>query len=355
MIASIAERAKAADPPVEVIVYRGPRRLPARRRPGPDHDHLARDHRHPGVRPRRRDRPLRDPPGAGPRLHRAQGGHERQHPGRPGIGDKTAADLLQRFGSLEGVLDSVEEISGAKRKENLTNHADDARVSKQLATAKRDIPLDSTWSSSSPRAGPLAAARGFPRVRAARAAAPARGGAGLRRRRGAGARRRQALQVPACERREGWPTSTKLPADAEVALAVQPAGRPRRGRSPAKEPRVALRCLLPRSGGRLLARSPVRGPRICAGARRPAGGRPRREGARHRSAQLGHDTEVGAYLLEPARRAYPFRELCEERGVAHRGGRNRGRGRSPTRSQDRRPGPLAARGDTREGAHRSVA
>ena len=31
---------------------------------------------------------------------------------------------------------------------------------------------------------------------------------------------------------------------------------------------------------------------------------------------LAHDTEVAAYLLEPARRAYPFRELCEERGFA---------------------------------------
>ena len=63
-------------------------------------------------------------------------------PGVPGIGDKTAADLLQRFGSLEQVLDSIDEISGAKRKQNLIEHADDARISKQLATAKRDIPLD---------------------------------------------------------------------------------------------------------------------------------------------------------------------------------------------------------------------
>src|SRR5689334_2077593 len=54
-------------------------------------------------------------------------------PGVPGIGDKTAAQLLQQFGTLEKVLDSVDEISGAKRKENLTNHADDARVSKELA------------------------------------------------------------------------------------------------------------------------------------------------------------------------------------------------------------------------------
>ncbi len=63
-------------------------------------------------------------------------------PGVPGIGDKTAADLLQRFGSLESVLDHIDEISGAKRKENLQQHAEDARVSKQLATAKRDIPLE---------------------------------------------------------------------------------------------------------------------------------------------------------------------------------------------------------------------
>jgi DNA polymerase I len=65
-------------------------------------------------------------------------------PGVPGIGDKTAAQLLQQFGSLEAVLDSIDEISGAKRKQNLTEHAEDARVSKQLATLKYDIevPID---------------------------------------------------------------------------------------------------------------------------------------------------------------------------------------------------------------------
>ncbi len=105
-------------------------------------------------------------------------------PGVPGIGDKTAADLLQRFGSLEQVLDSVDEISGAKRKENLINHADDARMSKQLATAKRDIPLRPRRRRVRLRAaGPLAPARGVSRVRAARSAAPARGGARLGRRR----------------------------------------------------------------------------------------------------------------------------------------------------------------------------
>jgi DNA polymerase I len=60
-------------------------------------------------------------------------------PGVPGIGEKTATQLLQQFGSLEQVLASVEEISGAKRKQNLVEHAEDARLSKQLATLQYDI------------------------------------------------------------------------------------------------------------------------------------------------------------------------------------------------------------------------
>src|SRR3712207_5085881 len=59
-------------------------------------------------------------------------------PGVPGIGDKTAADLLKRFGDLETVLASVDEISGAKRKQNLTEFANAARVSKQLATRSEE-------------------------------------------------------------------------------------------------------------------------------------------------------------------------------------------------------------------------
>jgi DNA polymerase I len=63
-------------------------------------------------------------------------------PGVPGIGDKTAAQLLQEYGDLEGVLSNIDNISGAKRKENLTNHAEDARISKQLATAITDIDVE---------------------------------------------------------------------------------------------------------------------------------------------------------------------------------------------------------------------
>jgi DNA polymerase-1 len=63
-------------------------------------------------------------------------------PGVPGIGDKTASQLLQEHGDLEGVLSNIDSISGAKRKQNLTEHAEDARISKVLATANREIEVD---------------------------------------------------------------------------------------------------------------------------------------------------------------------------------------------------------------------
>jgi DNA polymerase I len=63
-------------------------------------------------------------------------------PGVPGIGDKTASQLLQEWGDLEGVLSNIDSISGAKRKQNLTENTEAARISKQLATAKRDIEVD---------------------------------------------------------------------------------------------------------------------------------------------------------------------------------------------------------------------
>jgi DNA polymerase I len=63
-------------------------------------------------------------------------------PGVPGIGEKTASQLLQEWGDLEGVLSHIDDISGKKRKENLTEHAEAARISKRLATAVRDIDLD---------------------------------------------------------------------------------------------------------------------------------------------------------------------------------------------------------------------
>jgi DNA polymerase-1 len=82
------------------------------------------------------------PPELIPDFYGLKGDTSDNIPGVPGIGDKTASDLLQRFGDLETVLASVDEISGAKRKENLTNHAGDARLSKELATIQADVPVE---------------------------------------------------------------------------------------------------------------------------------------------------------------------------------------------------------------------
>ena len=79
------------------------------------------------------------PPELVPDLIGLKGDTSDNIPGVPGVGDKTAAQLLQRFGSLEEVLDHVDEISGAKRKQMLTEHAEDARISKRLATLQYDI------------------------------------------------------------------------------------------------------------------------------------------------------------------------------------------------------------------------
>jgi DNA polymerase-1 len=82
------------------------------------------------------------PPERIPDFYGLKGDTSDNIPGVPGIGDKTASQLLQDWGDLEGVLSNIDSISGAKRKENLTEHADDARISKQLATAVRDVDVD---------------------------------------------------------------------------------------------------------------------------------------------------------------------------------------------------------------------
>jgi DNA polymerase-1 len=62
-------------------------------------------------------------------------------PGVPGIGDKTAGQLVAQYGSLEGVLEHVDDLSPARGRA-LREHAEQARSSKELATMRRDLQLD---------------------------------------------------------------------------------------------------------------------------------------------------------------------------------------------------------------------
>ena len=62
-------------------------------------------------------------------------------PGVPGIGKKTAPDLIARFGDLESILARAEEIPAARARNALLRHADDARCSKELVTIRTDAPV----------------------------------------------------------------------------------------------------------------------------------------------------------------------------------------------------------------------
>lgn len=63
-------------------------------------------------------------------------------PGVAGIGPKTAAQLVEEFGSLEGILEHVHEIKQEKRRQTLIDNAENARISLKLVTLKNDVPVD---------------------------------------------------------------------------------------------------------------------------------------------------------------------------------------------------------------------
>ena len=63
-------------------------------------------------------------------------------PGVPGVGEKTAAQLLQQFGSIDELYARLDEIKSEKRRALLAEHEQDARLSLQLATMVLDVPLE---------------------------------------------------------------------------------------------------------------------------------------------------------------------------------------------------------------------
>ncbi|WP_422537793.1 DNA polymerase I [Bartonella apihabitans] len=63
-------------------------------------------------------------------------------PGVPGIGPKTAAQLLDEFGDLDTLLAHAGDIKQQKRRENIIEFADQARLARQLVTLKTDVPLE---------------------------------------------------------------------------------------------------------------------------------------------------------------------------------------------------------------------
>ncbi len=226
-------------------------------------------------------------------------------PGVPGIGDKTAAQLLQQFGSLEKVLSSVDEISGAKRKENLTNHADDARVSKELATMKLDVDVPPGLTEEVGAGPDLSRLRDFAAEFELRQIIQR-----LEEEYTGSVPSRSVDETIEVEAAEGTPADL---ADGPVAMAVD-AGRfaATDGQKMVTGDAADLAALAGDLDGHGL---------VAHDAKSLGGGR---HGLLASvgigGVELDHDTMIGAYLVDPARRTYVLEELAADAGVAVRAG-----------------------------------
>ncbi len=313
VIATLAEQARTADPPVPVVIVTGDRdafqlidpegrvRVMATARGITEtklYDHAAVVERY-GIAPE-----------LVPDFYGLKGDTSDNIPGVPGIGDKTAAQLLQRFGTLEEVLANVDDVSGAKRQENLRAHAEDARVSKVLATMNREVPgvtLD-----------PAAEVAREPDRSQLRETF-----------------REFELRDPLRRLEEALGEDAATPAAADRAISARvragsPADAARLGDGEAP---VALSLTPPEQAeGELFAREEAWRFGVACGAEVVIGevaapadvvtALAARAVIAHDAKALGvvpprlaHDTLLAAYLLDPARRAFPFRELCDERGL----------------------------------------
>lgn len=66
-------------------------------------------------------------------------------PGVPGIGPKTAKRLIEEYGSVEAVIENAEKLHNVKLRESFRQHAEQARLSRQLALIRKDIDIDFNW------------------------------------------------------------------------------------------------------------------------------------------------------------------------------------------------------------------
>ena len=248
------------------------------------------------------------PPAKMPDLRGMIGDSSDNLPGVPGIGEKTAAQLMARYGSLEEILAHADEQS-PKRRENLTVHADTALMCRDLSVIDTRVPLELD-----PLDVPLVTRD---------------------------AARRDALQDAFRE----FEFRTLARRVAEMAGDDEPPGAGAGGVDAAvirvqEQPPEALAMGLAGTGDTALA---VEGNAIAAvtgdaawatslGGDGPGGIVPilgavpwsahdakailRR--ARIDAPLPAHDTMIAAYLLEPRRRGYPLAELAGEAGVAVR-------------------------------------
>ena len=224
-------------------------------------------------------------------------------PGVPGIGEKTATQLLQQFGDLEGVLANVESISGAKRKQNLVEHADDARLSKQLATLQYDVDTGVDLAEAMAGEPDRGALRDFMREFELRAVMERLEEALPEGQAVPGRRVETELEVRSVP---GTPAEI---GDGPVALGITA------GRWAAAE---GDRILSGESSHDELAVALAGKPLVAHDVKSLGGGRHGLLAAAEREGvdlELAHDTMLAAYLLEPQRRTYELTELAADAGI----------------------------------------
>lgn len=66
-------------------------------------------------------------------------------PGVPGVGEKTATDLLLRYGTVEGIIEHLPEITRPKMRQALETNIERVRKNRELICLRKDLPLDVTW------------------------------------------------------------------------------------------------------------------------------------------------------------------------------------------------------------------
>jgi DNA polymerase-1 len=246
-------------------------------------------------------------------------------PGVPGIGEKTASQLLNEFGDLESVLSNIDKVSGAKRKENLTEHAEDARISKELATAQREIDvevdLDEVVAQEPDRSRLREFFREFelrdPLKRLEEAL-----GEGEE----AAPRERPTEEIAVTAKEAPLAELGSL----EGELVTIAAERPR----PAGEEEGQETLDVGMPTGPLRVAAYAGGDEVLVGEAETAAALAMARGDRplvahdwksiatsdgpFESPPLEHDTMVAAYLIDPAGRAYPLGELCDQEGLGAR-------------------------------------
>ena len=82
------------------------------------------------------------PPGPVPDLLALKGDSVDNIPGAPGIGDKGAKDLINRFGTVEAAIERAAEVERKTYRESLQNHRDQILLSKKLATIDTNTPVE---------------------------------------------------------------------------------------------------------------------------------------------------------------------------------------------------------------------